>query len=291
MSITKDLFEFAKRDSDGLYSLSISENGKTETFKRILANDTNNVFSVSKVFTVTAIGFLVDDGLLSLDEKFSDIFAAEMPDGYDKKWDSVTVDNVIKHKVGFNEGFLDIDVEDVAGYEQKYGTRTDFLKIVLSHNIYFEPGTQFCYSDAAYYLLSRVVTKKSGERLDDFLNSRLFVPLCFSEVAWSHCPQGFPMGATGLYIRTNDMVKVAQLYLNRGMYEGRRYFSEDWYNTVIERGYEFSRCGMYGYGKGGLYGQFIYFNTKLGIAVGWEGHENSAYSGRLMDYLLTLEKE
>ena len=155
-----------------------------------------------------------------------------MPDGYDKKWDSVTVDNVIKHKVGFNEGFLDIDVEDVAGYEQKYGTRTDFLKIVLSHNIYFEPGTQFCYSDAAYYLLSRVVTKKSGERLDDFLNSRLFVPLCFSEVAWSHCPQGFPMGATGLYIRTNDMVKVAQLYLNRGMYEGRRYFSEDWYNTV-----------------------------------------------------------
>ena len=189
MSITKDLFEFAKRDSDGLYSLSISENGKTETFKRILANDTNNVFSVSKVFTVTAIGFLVDDGLLYLDEKISDIFAAEMPDGYDKKWDSVTVDNVIKHKVGFNEGFLDIDVEDVAGYEQKYGTRTDFLKIVLSHNIYFEPGTQSCYSDAAYYLLSRVVTKKSGERLDDFLNSRLFVPLCFSEVAWSHCPQ------------------------------------------------------------------------------------------------------
>ena len=103
MSITKDLFELAKRDSDGLYSLSISENGKTETFKRILANDTNNVFSVSKVFTVTAIGFVVDDGLLSLDEKISDIFAAEMPDGYDKKWDSVTVDNVIKHKVGFNE--------------------------------------------------------------------------------------------------------------------------------------------------------------------------------------------
>ena len=143
MSITKDLFEFAKRDSDGLYSLSISENGKTETFKRILANDTNNVFSVSKVFTVTAIGFLVDEGLLSLDEKISDIFAAEMPDGYDKKWDSVTVDNVIKHKVGFNEGFLDIDVEDVAGYEQKYGTRTDFLKIVLSHNIYLNPVHSF----------------------------------------------------------------------------------------------------------------------------------------------------
>ena len=68
MSITKDLFEFVKRDSDGLYSLSISENGKTETFKRILANDTNNIYSVSKVFTVTAIGFLADAGLLSLDE-------------------------------------------------------------------------------------------------------------------------------------------------------------------------------------------------------------------------------
>ena len=74
MSITKDLFEFVKRDSDGLYSLSISENGKTETFKRILANDTNNIYSVSKVFTVTAIGFLADAGLLSLDEKISDIF-------------------------------------------------------------------------------------------------------------------------------------------------------------------------------------------------------------------------
>lgn len=101
---------------------------------------------------------------------------------------------------------------------------------------------------------------------------------------------GISYGRNGTLYTYKCMVKVAQLYLNRGMYEGRRYFSEDWYNTVIERGYEFSRCGMYGYGKGGLYGQFIYFNTKLGISVGWEGHENSAYSGRLMDYLLTLEK-
>ena len=291
MNLTEKIFDFVRHDSDGLYSVSVIENGEIKTFKRMPSNNANNTYSVSKAFTVTALGMLYDEGKLSTDERITDIFSAEMPRGYDPVWDKVTVDNVIKHSMGIDiPGFLDIDVEDdLSGYGERYGTRTDFLSILLSQKLPYEPGTHYCYTDGAYYLLSRLVTKKSGERLDDFLNKRLFVPLDFSEMAWSKCPQGYPMGATGLFLRTADVAKLAQTYLCGGVYGDRRIFSEEWCNIVKEREYEFSKCSEFGHGKGGYCGQFVYFNTKLGIAVGWEGYDTSDYGARLCDFLKNLE--
>lgn len=292
-TLTEKIFDFVRRDSEGLYSVSVCENGELKTYKRVPSNNANNTYSVSKAFTVTALGMLYDEGKLDTDERIADIFADEMPEDCDPTWGNVTLDHVIRHRMGIGiPGFLDIDVEeDFPGYEKKYGTRTDFLRILLTQKLPYEPGTHFCYTDGAYYLLSRVVTKKSGERLDDFLNKRLFVPLDFSEMAWAKCPQGYPMGATGLFIRTPDVAKLGQTYLCGGVYGGNRIFSEKWCNTVKEREYEFGKCSEFGHGKGGYCGQFVYFNTKLGIAVGWEGYDTSGYSERLCGFLKKLEAE
>ena len=290
MNLTEKIFDFARRDSDGLYSISVIEGGEINTLKRVPSNNANNTYSVSKAFTVTALGILYDEGKLCTDEHITDIFSDEMPDGYDPVWDRVTVDNVIKHSTGIDiPGFINVNVDDLSEYEDKYGTRTDFLSILLSQKLPYEPGTYHCYTDAAYYLLSRLVTKKSGERLDDFLNKRLFVPLDFSEIAWEKCPQGYPLGGTGLFLRAADVAKLGQTYLCGGVYDGKRIFSEEWCNTVKEREYEFSKCSEFGHGKGGYCGQFVYFNTKLGIAVGWEGYDTSDYGARLCDFLKNLE--
>ncbi|MFQ9800117.1 MAG: serine hydrolase [Clostridia bacterium] len=82
------------------------------------------------------------------------MFAGELPEGHDPRWEKVTVEQVVKHRFGTGEGYLDIDVEDI----RDYGTN-DFLQVVFRHPLAFEPGTHDQYSDAAYYLLSRVVSK------------------------------------------------------------------------------------------------------------------------------------
>ena len=284
---TNQIIECAKNINPWMYYISVIENGKLTTLSINPANKTNDCYSISKVFTVTALGLLYDDGKLDTAEKIVDIFKDELPDYMDPKWERVTVDMVIRHCWGITHGFLDIDVEDIDSYQSIYGTRNDFLKIILSHELGFEPGGKEVYSDAAYYLLSRVVTKKSGEILYEFLRKRLFNPLDFEETAWSCCPMGYTIGATGLYIRTGDMAKLGQLYISNGEYNGRRIISEEWCNTVLARGYELRSFGS-GYAKGGMYGQLLYIDPSRNLVVAWVGHDRTDASAKMREFICDL---
>lgn len=148
-----------------------------------------NSYSIAKVFTVTAAGLLYDRGLMSVEEKVAEIFRREFPEAHDPKWERMTVDHVLSHRAGFPSGFLDIDVQD----RSEYGT-DDFLQYLFRTRLACEPGEQWIYSDAAFYLLSRIITKKTGRLLDELLWREVFSPLGFQEAAWSKCPMGYPMG-------------------------------------------------------------------------------------------------
>ena len=288
MSYTDQIFEFAKASTPDLYWLTVIEDGVSQTRQISPSNQTNNCYSVSKAFTVTALGMLFDEGKLSVDEKIVDIFKDELIPDMDEKWQEVTVDMVMRHRYGIARGYLDIDAEPVGEFERLYGSRDDFLKIVFSAKLPKVLGTDFCYSDAAYYLLSRVCQKKSGEDLYDYLRTRLFNPMHFEEAAWTKCPQGYSMGATGLYIRSADIAKLAQLYLQKGVYNGQRLLSQAWCETVFERGYELGRCADGIYAKGGMCGQMVCLDQKKGLAIGWLGYETQGGSGKMLNYLKNL---
>ncbi|MDP4152244.1 MAG: serine hydrolase [Bacillota bacterium] len=271
------LTEQAKKDKLNIYNIAEMTKEVTRAIHLQPANSCNNSYSVAKVFTVTAIGMLQDDGILNVKDHLFPIFKDAFPPVYDKKWEKVTIEDAIKHRVGFDKGFLDIDAENI--YE--YGA-DDFLQIVLSHSLSFEPGTQRVYSDAAYYLLSRIVTAKTGRKLDDFLLERLFNPLEFQEIAWSKCPKGYPMGATGLYIRTEDMVKLGFVYLSGGMYRGKRIVSEAWVDQVLRCGYELRHFGNgNSYGKRGMNGQMLYISFDSKTAVAWHGYNRDGVDSML----------
>ena len=221
----KDIIFEAAAKERGLSWITVIENGETSTLSVTPASKTLDCYSVSKVFTVTALGLLYDDGMLSTDERVTDILSGSLPDGMDERWESVTVDDVIRHRWGIDHGFLDIDVEDIEEYERLYGTRDDFLRIVLSARLPLKVGSKYVYSDAAYYLLSRIITVKTGISLTELLRKRLFTPMHFEETAWSRCPLGYTMGATGLFIRSADIAKLGQLYIDGGVYGGERYLS------------------------------------------------------------------
>ncbi len=254
-----------------MYDIAVLDANGIHTLQNQPANACNNSYSVAKLFTVTALGMLWDAGKLDFEERIRDIFSEEFPKEYDPNWDKVTVDHVMRHRFGTDSGYLDIDVEDI----NSYGT-DDFLQVVFRQPLPHEPDTHFQYSDAAYYLLSRVVTKKTGEKLDDFLMSRLFWPLRYQEVAWSKCPKGYPMGATGLYIRAQDMVKLGGVYLYAGEYGSRRYLSREFVRLAMERGYELGKVGDTGVcGKGGMCGQMLLLSQAAGVSVAWHGCEEA----------------
>lgn len=174
------------------YRIAVWKDGKLYSKDLLPASACLNSYSVAKAFTVTAAGLLYDRGLLSTDEKITDIFREEFPQEYDTKWERMTVDHIMRHRGGFPAGYLDIDAQAISSY----GTE-DFLQYLFRTELVAEPGEEWIYSDAAFYLLSRIITKKTGRLLDELMWREVFSPLEFQEMAWSKCPLGYPMGGNG----------------------------------------------------------------------------------------------
>ena len=253
----------------GIYSIvEMDTEYRSRKITLIPANPTNDVYSVAKIYTVSAIGMCYDRGLLHPEDRFLEVMKLPLPPQADVKWKNVTLDMLMRHVAGFKQGYLDIDVDNASEYPT-----LDYLSMVLAQPLSDGQGVERQYTDAAYYLLSRVVEQVSGMTLFDFLRPALMDTMRFSEYAWSTCPLGHTMGATGLYLRCEDMVKLGVLYLNGGVWRGTRLLSEEWCNLVFERNYEFSLRGVgEWYGKGGMHGQMLALNRKLGLAVAWQGY-------------------
>ena len=259
-----------------VYRITEIKDGVSNTLKLQYANPCQNIYSIAKVFSTTAAMMLVDRGMLSTCERVCDIFEDEQPCGIDEKWNDVTVHHLLKHRAGFSSGQLDIDCLD----STKFGCN-DFLKLLFTTPLISTPGERSTYSDAAFYMISRVVSKKLGEPMDNFLWRELFTPCGFREAAWSKCPLGYPMGATGLYVRIDDVAKLGQIYLSGGVYNGKRILSEKAVSTVLENGYELALHGSY-YSKGGMRGSMLQVIPEKNRVVAWTACDNSDMHDLLM---------
>ena len=258
----------------------ICEANKSYDIKKIEivpSNPTCNCYSVAKAFTVLGIGLLYDKKLLTPDTLLCDVLKKHLPSNIDSKWLKVTIHDVLKHKIGFGCGLLDIDCDDASLYPT-----SDYLSIVFNTKLTYEPGTVSQYTDAAYYILSRVVFELTNLDLSDLLRPILMEKMRFKEFAWSKCPYGFSIGATGLYIRTEDMVKLGILFLNKGIWKEERIVSEEWINLVIENGYEFHHLGNGWYAKGGMRGQFLMFNFEKGKSIACHSFDDEVRASKFV---------
>ena len=273
MALTTIDYDVRAREA-GLNVYFIAE-GDTEGNIRkqicVPANPCCNCYSMAKAFTVTAIGMMYDRGLLTPETRVADILGEFIPSDADPKWQKVTLHHLMLHYVGYDQSnLLDIDAQDAT----KYGS-ADYLKLAFSAPLVHEPGTVHKYTDAAYYILSRVVAKVGGVEMAELFRPILMETMNFKEYAWSVCPQGYAMGATGLYLRTEDVVKLGILYNRRGDWFGKRVISEEWVDLVLKNGYEFKSKGNGWYGKGGMRGQMLTFNPERGVAVAWHSYEKA----------------
>jgi len=239
------------------------------------AGDPVWVYSLSKSFCSTAVGLAVDSGLFSVEDKVISFFpeyAAAVKDANCKAMK-------VKHLLTMNTGH---ETDTTATMVQS----PDWAETFLSLPVKFKPGTHFVYNSGATYMLSAIVQKKTGMTVFDYLKPRLFKPLGFGRTAWDSSPQGINTGGWGFQVSVPDIAKLGQLYLNRGIWNGKRLLSEEWVkaahyphsdNSITPDhspdwgrgyGYQFWKS-KYGWRGDGAYGQYCLilpeFNAVLAL--------------------------
>lgn len=191
--------------------------------------------SMCKSITGMAIGMLIEEEKLKLDENIYDIFPDHI-NAFSKIFRPViTVENLLTMTSGvtFNESGI------VSG--------NDWLGSFLNASVNGKPGTEFQYNSLNTYVLSAIVTKRTGETLTEYLTPRLFGPLGITKYYWETSPKGITKGGWGLFLCAEDMAKLGQLYLQRGKWNGQQLVSEYWIEISTARHLK-TQNDTYGYG-------------------------------------------
>lgn len=218
-SILKFLDAAAKSDHE-FHSLMILRHGKVvaegwwNPYKPDLKH---TMYSCSKSFAATAVGFAVAEKKLSVEDKVISFFPDETPANVSQNLDKLKIKHLLSMSVG--QSF------DATG---PVVLTNDWVRTFLNIPIVHEPGTKFLYNSAATYMLSAIVQKVTGEKIFDYLTPRLFKPLGITGVDWEVDPKGINVGGWGLRLKTEDMAKFGQLFLQNGMWQGKQILPTAW---------------------------------------------------------------
>ena len=229
-------------------------------------NETHMLYSHSKSFTSSAIGFLADEGKIDLDERLVDIFPEDVPAKPSPRLGEIRVRDLLTMNVG-------------ADRDHTIGKNSSaWAKWFMKKEIQRRPGTGFRYDSDATYMLAAIVEQKSGEKMMDYLKRKMFNKIGI-EKAWTTCsPEGIPCGGWGMNMTTRELARFGQLYLNRGKWEGEQVLSSQWIDLATTRqtwsgaigivagedgndwlqgyGFQFWRCTHGAYRADGAAGQF-----------------------------------
>ncbi len=276
----ENTLEFIKTNHLNIYDIAIMTDSGIEHAYCQPCNACNASYSVTKLFIVTMIGILYDKGLIGLDDRITDILFSNLNFKYDPIWDQVTIRHALTHNMGLEHGVIDIDRDDTSQYPSE-----NYLEYIFLYPPTQAPGTHRKYTDVPHYLLSLIVEKIRGKRADEAITEEILNPLHFASTAWARCPQNHTIGSSGAYMTARDMVKLAWLYQNYGVYQGTRIISEEWVKLTEKEQYDLYPLGQSGFwGKGGLNGQMTMFNREKGIAIAWLGHEPDPNNTKLLSW-------
>jgi CubicO group peptidase (beta-lactamase class C family) len=187
---------------------------------------TRHLYSLSKSFTSTALGFALAEELLDLDDTVVSHFPEFDKDITDPRSRSVKLRHVASMASGHNREMIEEAVtrdphEPVRG----------FLLVPPDE----EPGTVFAYSQPCTYTLASIIQRAAGMRLTEYLRPRLFDPLGIGVVGWLTWPPGREQGFSGLFARTEDVAKLGQLYLQRGRWGDTQLIPESYARQATSR--------------------------------------------------------
>lgn len=261
------LIDEAEAKQYGLHSIMILRHGQVVAegwWAPYAAPEPHMLFSLSKSFTSTAIGLLQAEGRINIHDKVLQYFPEDAPAEVSENLQNLRIRDLLMMSTGQHKE--DVDKINVMAADQT-GTK-QFLAAPVKQ----KPGTLFYYNSPATFMLSAIVQKVTGQTVRDYLIPRLFEPLGIPTPEWDVTPQGFNFGASGLHLRTEDIAKFGQLFLQRGEWNGRRLVPAEWVDQASARqvsngsnpesdwdqgyGFQFWRCVPGFYRADGAFGQY-----------------------------------
>jgi CubicO group peptidase (beta-lactamase class C family) len=270
------------RPGQELHSFMIVRHGKVAAegwWKPFSAERRHLLWSLSKSFCSTACGLAAGEGKLSLDDPVAGFFPDLLPDEPSENLLKMKV----RHLLSMAAGHAGEPAFNATGHPDPA-----WRKRFLAHPVPNEPGSNFLYNTPATYMVSAIVTKVTGERLLDYLRPRLLEPLGIEGATWEQSPEGIDVGGYGLRVRTEDIAKFGLLYLQDGVWEGRRLLPEGWVKEATRAhvsnalegedpstagdwgqgyGFQFWRCRHGFYRGDGAFGQFCVVMDSLDAVV------------------------
>ena len=254
--------EAADREVDTLHSFMILRHGRVaaEAWWAPETPDKAHVLhSLSKSFTSTAVGLAIAEGKLSLDDPVAKFFPGELPAEPTDFLRAMTVRHLLTMATGHES-------------EPRFAPDRPWTASFLAHPVTQSPGTPFLYNSPATYVCAAIVSKVTGEDLVAYLKPRLFQPLGIDDPKWLRSPEGIATGGWGLELKTEDIARFGQLYLQKGKWNGQQILPESWVAQATSRqvetapkmkgdwaegyGFQFWRCRHGAYRGDGAFGQF-----------------------------------
>ncbi|CAN5507090.1 hypothetical protein BH23BAC1_BH23BAC1_24460 [soil metagenome] len=259
-----DLITAWENEIEAVHSFMLLRNGKVVAegwWKPYKKEDPHVLFSLSKSFTSAAIGIAENEGLLSVDEVVS-FFPDDLPENPSDYLKAMRVKDLLTMSTGQRT--------DTYG-AMATAKDNNRVKTFLALPVEQKPGTLFIYNTGATYILSAILQKVTGMKLVDYLQPRLFDPLGIIEPKWEEGPEGISFGGFGLFLPTEAIAKFGQLYLQKGVWNGKQLIPEEWILQSTSRqvsngsdptgnwdqgyGYQFWQNPKYGYRADGAFGQ------------------------------------
>lgn len=257
------------RSMTGLKSLAVSNNGtiiKEEYFGLGALDQQNDIRSVTKSVTSLLIGIAIDKGYIqSVDQKISDFIAPLV-----QTFPSDKTELTIWHLLTMSGGFHGNELADPNLYNN-WAVSDNRINYILNVPLVYQPGEHFSYDSRSYHLLSVILTQATGMSTKEFAESFLFTPLAISSREWLADRQGYNNGSAGLSLTARDMIKIGELILNEGLYNGNRVVSAEWISQLkqskISTNFPVSYGGNYSFG----WWLGSYDNRNFLMAMGWGG--------------------
>ncbi|MGV8879714.1 MAG: serine hydrolase domain-containing protein [Sphingobacteriaceae bacterium] len=266
-----DFMDAMVASKNEIHSFMIVRHGKViaEAWNKPYAADIKHMmYSTSKSFTATAIGFAVADKKLTVDDRVVSYFPDDLPETVSPYLDSLRIRDLLTMSVGHaTDPTFEVNKQH------------DWIKAFLNTPIVHPPGTKFLYNSVATYMLSAIIQKVTGEKVIAYLQPRLFAPLGIKNIDWETDPSGINTGGWGLRLKTDDMAKFGQLFLQKGSWEGKQILPASWVEEASSfkidqapeasaeqkvsndwlQGYAYQmwRSRYHSYRCDGAYGQFI----------------------------------
>ncbi|MDO5310102.1 MAG: serine hydrolase [Planctomycetia bacterium] len=270
------------------------------------------LYSLSKSFASTAIGFAVQEGKMTLDQKIVDIFPEEVPENPSDNMKNATIRDLLTMSCGHSKE--PVRPNNLSAFYDRPGPNQDgnptWLHNFMTEPFEHEPGKYFLYNTVGTYVATVALEKSVGQSASDYLKPRLFDPLAITEYVWEKSPEGITKGGTGLFLTTESIAKFGQFYLQKGVWNGKELLNSAWIEEATSKqidtrrdaksnwgqgyGYQFWRCHYNAYRGDGAYGQFCVVAPDYNavIVITSDSDQTHLILDKALDLILpSMEKE